>query len=335
MNETSEQSFGLSIIITNYNYARFLGDAIRSALNVQWNKVEVIVVDDGSTDESRSVIQEFSEKVKYIYQRNSGQRAACNTGYAKATGDIIIFLDADDMLEPSVAVEIARVWRSGISKVQFQLARMDETGQKTGSISPIYDPLPTPDLIREWSLTTSAYPSPPGSGNAYARSFLDRIFPIGEACGSSGDSACIAAAPLLGDVITIPKPLARYRLHSSNDSNVHQDERSFGREVSRAMLRFSYQQKIGKDLGLMLPDETLFRSLHLLQHRAASLRLTPALHPLAGDSRWRATRDTLQALVSFGAMSLKRRSILAAWLLLTLSMPLPVARRLVALKFRR
>ncbi len=327
--------FRLSIVITNYNYEEFVGNSIASALSVQWEALEIVVVDDGSTDNSRDVIRGFGDRVTAIFQPNGTQRVACNTGYARSTGDVVMFLDADDMLEPSIATEIAKVWRPGISKIQFQVARMDGAGHLTGSVSPVYDPLPTPDLIRHWSRTTTAYPSPPGSGNAYSRTFLDRIFPIGDACGAAGDSACIAAAPLFGDVVTIAKPLVRYRIHSRNDSNVQQDDRTFSREVDRAIRRFRYQQELGQGLGLVLPDETIFRSLHLLQHRAASLRLTPTLHPLAGDGRGRALGDTLRALAGFSAMSVRRRSILAAWLVLTLTAPLPLSRKLVALKFRR
>ena len=82
----------LSVIIPNYNYSAFIGDAIRSALSLKWENKEIIVVDDGSTDNSRSVIEGFGNSVKAIFQSNQGQVSACNTGYAACTGDLIIFL---------------------------------------------------------------------------------------------------------------------------------------------------------------------------------------------------------------------------------------------------
>ncbi len=88
--------------------------------------VEVIVVDDGSTDDSqvdhRSVRRSGSGRSS---RPTRGQRAACNAGFARARGDVVIFLDADDRLDPTAAREIAAVWRPGISKVQFQMRVID------------------------------------------------------------------------------------------------------------------------------------------------------------------------------------------------------------------
>lgn len=327
--------FKLSVVVTNYNYEHFISDAIDSALAVEWPDVEVIVVDDGSTDGSRRAIEAYGARVIAVFQANQTQRVAYNAGYARSTGEVVIFLDSDDMLKPSVATEIAKVWHPGVSKVQLQMARVDEAGRSMGSVFPAYEPLPTPELIRQWVRETASYPTPPGSGNAYSRAFLEQIFPIGDQCGTFGDSACIAAAPLFGDVATVPSPLVLYRIHSRNDSNARQNDRVFSREVNRAMLRYRYQQELGKQTGVVLPDENLFKSLHLLLHRAASLRLTPSLHPLTGDGRGRALRDTLGTLKGYSAMSLKRRAILGVWLFLTLTVPLPFARKLIALKFGR
>jgi glycosyltransferase involved in cell wall biosynthesis len=93
-------------VIPNYNHARYLGDAIRSALAQTYGAVEVIVVDDGSTDDSRSVAAEFGDRIRYIYQRNAGLSAARNTGVRAAQGDYIALLDADDLVEPDYAARL-------------------------------------------------------------------------------------------------------------------------------------------------------------------------------------------------------------------------------------
>jgi len=90
----------VSIIIPNYNHARYLGDAIRSVLNQDYSNFEIIVVDDGSTDNSREVAEQFGDKIHYIYQENAGLSAARNTGVRTSTGSLIGVLDADDMYEP-------------------------------------------------------------------------------------------------------------------------------------------------------------------------------------------------------------------------------------------
>lgn len=89
----------VSIIIPNFNHARFVGEAINSVLQQDYEDVEIIVVDDGSTDDSREVIARYGNKVKYIYQENAGLSAARNTGIRASKGEFIGVLDADDMYE--------------------------------------------------------------------------------------------------------------------------------------------------------------------------------------------------------------------------------------------
>jgi glycosyltransferase involved in cell wall biosynthesis len=96
----------VSFVIPNFNHARYLGDAIRSALAQTHGAIEVIVVDDGSTDDSRSVAAEFGDRIRYIYQRNAGLSAARNTGVQAAQGDYIALLDADDLVEPDYALRL-------------------------------------------------------------------------------------------------------------------------------------------------------------------------------------------------------------------------------------
>ena len=91
----------VSIIIPDYNHAQYVGDAICSVLNQDYQDFEIIVVDDGSTDNSRDVITEFGEQVRYIWQENQGLSAARNTGIKSAKGSVIGVLDADDMYEPA------------------------------------------------------------------------------------------------------------------------------------------------------------------------------------------------------------------------------------------
>ena len=90
----------VSVIIPTYNHGRYVGDAIRSVLAQHYRHYEVVVVDDGSTDESRDVVARCGGPVRYIYQQNAGLSAARNRGIASSTGSLIGLLDADDMYEP-------------------------------------------------------------------------------------------------------------------------------------------------------------------------------------------------------------------------------------------
>jgi glycosyltransferase involved in cell wall biosynthesis len=91
----------VSFVIPNYNHACYLGQAIASALAQTYPNVEIIVVDDGSTDDSRAVAGAFGDRIRCIYQQNAGLSAARNTGVRAAQGEYIALLDADDLVEPA------------------------------------------------------------------------------------------------------------------------------------------------------------------------------------------------------------------------------------------
>jgi len=90
----------VSVIIPNYNHARYLPQAIDSVLAQDYPHYEIIVVDDGSTDDSRTVAARYQDRIEYIWQKNRGLSAARNTGLQTARGDLIGLLDADDLYEP-------------------------------------------------------------------------------------------------------------------------------------------------------------------------------------------------------------------------------------------
>lgn len=91
----------VSIVIPNFNHAQYLGDAIASVLAQTYTNVEIIVVDDGSTDHSRAVIAQFGSQIRSIGQENRGLSAARNTGIRATKGEYIGLLDADDLYEPN------------------------------------------------------------------------------------------------------------------------------------------------------------------------------------------------------------------------------------------
>jgi glycosyltransferase involved in cell wall biosynthesis len=210
----------LSIIIANYNHRDFVGGAIESALTVDWPHKEVIVVDDASTDDSRSVIDGFRGRVTAFFRPKSNQLGAHIFGVEQCTGDVIIFLDADDLLEAEVMQEVAKVWRPGISQVQYRMNVINAAGTQSGTAIPQFPPEDDPKKLRGHYLRTLAYTTPPGSGSAYSRYFVTRAYatPLPPTIRYS-DSLLHSLAPILGDVVTIRKPLARYRIHDADDGS--------------------------------------------------------------------------------------------------------------------
>src|SRR5919198_2354777 len=112
----------VSIIITNYNYGHFLGEAIESALAQTHGHVEVIVVDDGSTDNSRKIIRQYGDRILPVLKQNAGQASAFNVGFRRASGSAIIFLDADDVLDRDTAARVAAAFasRPELAKVHYR-----------------------------------------------------------------------------------------------------------------------------------------------------------------------------------------------------------------------
>lgn len=123
----------VSIVIPTYNRAHLVGQAIKSVLDQTYADFEIIVVDDGSTDETRTVVDQFkNQKISYIYQPNSGLPSiARNTGLKAAKGDLIGFLDSDDLWMPEKLATQIKCFetKSEVLAISTNLAALD-TKQK-------------------------------------------------------------------------------------------------------------------------------------------------------------------------------------------------------------
>jgi len=109
-----------SIVIPCYQHGRYLADAIRSALWQTCPPVEIVVVDDGSSDNTQEVAREFLHHgVKYVWQENRGLPAARNAGVRRCVGEYVVFLDADDQLDPSYVEVTARILGASSLRVGY------------------------------------------------------------------------------------------------------------------------------------------------------------------------------------------------------------------------
>jgi len=216
----------VSVVIVNFNYGRFIEDAIQSALGQTYPNIEVIVVDDGSTDNSREIIQKYamSNKVTAIMKENGGVASAMNTGFSASSGDLVMFLDSDDVLKPQ-AIEVAvKAWYPGVSKVQWRQKVVDENLKPMGyCLPPLNSRLLSGDiskLVGRWF----QYPSSLQSANLYSRSFLTRALPLDEKeWRSYADMPLIMSSPFCGDVVSLPQVLGLYRVHGKNLTGISFD----------------------------------------------------------------------------------------------------------------
>jgi glycosyltransferase involved in cell wall biosynthesis len=209
-----------SIIINNYNYGHFLRQSINSALSQSYPNTEIIVVDDGSTDSSLEIISSYREEVIAIVKSNQGQASALNTGFARSRGEIIIFLDADDMLYPTAIEEILPFFEHPeVVKIQWPLSIIDAEGRISARTKPVKsNSMPEGDLR---DIVIQSGPSnllwPPTSANAWSRDFLLRVLPMDEEVYRMGaDTYLFELAPFVGLIRTVHEPQAYYRVHGAN-----------------------------------------------------------------------------------------------------------------------
>jgi glycosyltransferase involved in cell wall biosynthesis len=208
----------LSVLVNNYNYGDFVGFAIESALA---ENVEVVVVDDGSSDHSREVIEGFGDRVIAVFQENGGQAAAFNAGFAASSGEIVMFLDADDMLTPGAAAEIVAAFdEPGIAKLHWSLSEIDRDGTVTGDLRPEVL-MPAGDLRQRMiEHGPLGHSNPPTSGNAFARSVLEQMLPMPEEdyriC---ADAYLVMLASIYGELRRSLVPLSLWRRHGANRYN--------------------------------------------------------------------------------------------------------------------
>ena len=190
-----------SIIVSSYNKEKYVGLAVDSALSQTWPGTEVIVVDDGSTDQSVSVLEKYGDRIVLIRKGNGGQASAMNRGFQASRGDIVFFLDCDDLLDPDTVERVAAIWTPALSKVHFRLRKIRGDGTAVpGELMPPYRPLPSGDIEKVF-LRFGFYPAPPTSGNAFARRLLEAVMPLPEPTYRAWpDTLLIGMAPLFGAV---------------------------------------------------------------------------------------------------------------------------------------
>lgn len=240
-----------SIVINNYNYAHYLRECIDSSLGQTWSNVEVVVVDDGSTDNSREVIESYGNRLKAVFQENGGQGSAVNAGFAACSGDWIIFLDADDVLHRDAVETIMQAARVATSNIQYYLKVIDDNSNDTGVRLPTR-PMHEGD-VRKVVALFRYYNSPPSSGNAYSRAFLQQVLPMpADKWRISADAFLILAAPFYGFIDCVKRPLASYRRHGGGASD--------GATRDLAGLRNFVHKELAKEIKRELYVRTLINT---------------------------------------------------------------------------
>lgn len=210
----------ISVVIPCYNYANFVCDAIDSVLSQDYQDTEVIVVDDASSDNSREVISKYGNRFKIVFKEiNEGHAAAFNSGFAVSSGDIVVFLDADDFLLPGALTRIAKNGGLSVPMCQYRMSLVNSQGEPYDIFPKLEQPFLTGDQ-KSRLLRTGRVPTTVTSGLVFKRNFLEKIMPIPpEAFRQGADGYLATLAPLYGPLGEGgPEPISAYRQHNHNHS---------------------------------------------------------------------------------------------------------------------
>jgi glycosyltransferase involved in cell wall biosynthesis len=123
----------VSAVIPTYNYGRFVVEAVESALAQTYSPLEVIVVDDGSTDDTAERLQPYRDRIRYLYQPNRGLSGARNAGIRAARGEYLAFLDSDDTWKPEktaaqMSLAIGQAYQAVVCRTDWPKGRTEELG---------------------------------------------------------------------------------------------------------------------------------------------------------------------------------------------------------------
>jgi hypothetical protein len=323
----------ISIVVDCFNYGRYVGAAIESALAQSYSRAEVIVVDDGSTDESRSIISRYEPDVVTVFKENGGQASAFNAGFRVAHGDIVIFLDADDTLMADTAARVVARFAADPSlvKVHYRLEIVDAEGGPTGAFTPAVSvTLPEGDLRARILSAPDDVPHPPSSGNAYAAAALRRVLPLTPHRRTGADRHLLNLVPLLGPVAALDGIGGRYRAHGANAFHNEAMQLESVRDTLRSNLRTHAEiERLASELGLVGPPvEVSPRSVTDLAQRLISLRLEPDLHPVPGDLPGVLARTGGLASLRRRDLPLRHRLLYVGWFAAMCAAPRSIARHL-------
>ena len=214
----------VSVVMTCYNHEPYVAEAIASVLTQDYRPLEVIIVDDGSTDASRFRIAKAVDgagglPIRVIEQANAGQAAALNAGIRASTGAIVALMDGDDLWTPDKLSRMARFIETHPGGGVYQHQVDDGTGH------PFRMLLPSGDIMARWLedgvLNTAIDPqrvqvNVPTSGLVFRREVLDDLLPIPEALVVCPDFYLFVLGLTHGPLYSEPATLATWRNHDAN-----------------------------------------------------------------------------------------------------------------------
>jgi glycosyltransferase involved in cell wall biosynthesis len=205
-----------TVLIDTYNYGEYIEEAVSSAMAQDFpaEEREILVVDDGSTDDTQERLQKFGEAIRYLRKPNGGQASAFNFGLAHARGEVIALLDADDVWLPEklgrIYEEFERHPAAGMVYHRVHL------WNGTGDISEDTYFIPISGRVPENRRALLQYPMAGTSCLAFRREALQQLLPVPESLRFQADAYLTALVIFVAPIAAVPEFLGKYRLHGAN-----------------------------------------------------------------------------------------------------------------------
>lgn len=204
----------ISVLINNYNYAPFIEQAIDSVLNQTYDNFELIIVDDGSIDESIEILNKIKHpKIKTILKENGGQASAFNVGFEASSGEIITFLDSDDWWKEDKLETIVN-WHI-LTKGKYAMIQHAVDIWDNGSTYPFRYVLNSGDFLQQMVETNQIGVFVGTSGLTFKRDILEKVMPVPLEFRISADAYLTRTSFTQGFVYSIPESLGFYRKHNN------------------------------------------------------------------------------------------------------------------------
>lgn len=204
----------VSVIIPVYNSPNYVGQAVESVLSQTYRDCEIIVVDDGSTDNTRTALEPYLDRIQYVYQDNQGSAAARNRGICEAKGELIAFLDADDffILPEKLAAQVACFEaQPSLGSIQTGWRIINQRGETLSDVEPWHK---IPELNLETWLRWKPIRT---SSIMIRRIWLERVEGFDVQLRQSHDVDLALRLALMGcEAAWLPQITVCYRLHESN-----------------------------------------------------------------------------------------------------------------------
>lgn len=269
----------VSIIIDNYNNALYIPEAIESVLAQTYSPLEIIIVDDGSTDDSRQVIERYRDKrIRIIFQENRGQGGSLNAGFFASHGEIILFLDSDDYLLPDVVQKVVAARTPQTALFHYRARKVGNEGKTLGYEPSIDLPLDS-GRCDQIILRHGWYVKPPLCGSAYMRTALEKVMPIPEKDFTiNADAYMQDTAAFHGTVTLIDDLEGMWRQHDVNSQKKWQlswDYKQLEKFTRFEEFRQAAFQRQGQLLNLEIPPNLVYRRIARMRIRLLLWKLYP------------------------------------------------------------